>query len=100
MCPWLLAPAIPLHRLQDGALLLFTVFFSLLAWSLKKPSPYLGIFSYMIFPAIASLGLLVFLLGMRRESRRRRDPMVSVHRRGMAVCPCGNRHACDRFRLN
>jgi nitrate/TMAO reductase-like tetraheme cytochrome c subunit len=35
-------------------------------------SPYLGIFSYMIFPAIIVFGVLIILLGTRLESRRRK----------------------------
>lgn len=41
-------------------------------WSLKSPSPYLGIFTFMIFPAGLAFGVLLFLYGMRRESLRRR----------------------------
>jgi len=41
-------------------------------FSLKQPSPYLGIWTYMIFPGFLTLGALVFLYGMRRESLRRR----------------------------
>ena len=37
-----------------------------------KPNPYLGIITYMVFPGILTLGLLLFLYGMRRESLRRR----------------------------
>ena len=45
-----------------------------LVWefSLRQPSPYVGIFTYMIFPAFLTLGLLIFLYGMRLESLRRR----------------------------
>lgn len=39
---------------------------------LSDPSPYLGIFTYLVFPAFLLLGLVVFLYGMRRESLRRR----------------------------
>jgi len=34
-------------------------------------SPYIGILTYLVFPAIVNLGLLLVLLGMWRESRRR-----------------------------
>ena len=40
--------------------------------SLKAPSPYLGILTYMFFPAILVAGLALAFLGMWRESRRRR----------------------------
>jgi len=46
--------------------------FLLLNFSLKAPSPYIGIFTYLIFPAFLSLGLLLFVYGMVREIRRRR----------------------------
>src|SRR5215212_7359907 len=35
-------------------------------------NPYLGIFTYILFPAILIFGLLVILFGMLRERRRRR----------------------------
>jgi hypothetical protein len=50
-------------------LILFTL---LLMFSFKTPSPYIGIFSYMVFPAFFTLGVFIFLYGMRRESIRRR----------------------------
>lgn len=45
-----------------------------LVWqfSIRQPSPYVGIFTYMIFPAFLTFGLLIFFYGMRRESIRRR----------------------------
>jgi hypothetical protein len=46
--------------------------FLLLSFSLQPPSPYLGILTYMIFPGFLVLGMLVFLYGLFRESRRRR----------------------------
>ena len=46
--------------------------FLLLSFSLRLPSPYIGIFTYMIFPAFLALGVLIFLYGLFRESRRRR----------------------------
>jgi hypothetical protein len=52
--------------------ILLILLFLLLNFSLKAPSPYIGIFTYMIFPAFLTLGLLVFFYGMIRESRRRR----------------------------
>ena len=51
-------------------LILFTL---LLMFSFKSPSPYIGIFSYMVFPAFFTLGVFIFLYGMRRESIRRRQ---------------------------
>jgi hypothetical protein len=48
------------------------VLFLLLSFGLKAPSPYIGIFTYMIFPVFLALGVLIFLLGMIREVRRRR----------------------------
>jgi hypothetical protein len=53
----------------SAALIVATLLWGL---GLKQPSPYLGIFTYMIFPAFLSLGGLLFLYGMRRESLRRR----------------------------
>ena len=43
-------------------------------WSvgLAPSSPYVGIFTYMVFPGILTLGLGLFLLGMFLESHRRR----------------------------
>lgn len=45
-----------------------------LLWSvaLRSPSPYLGIFTFLVFPTFFFLGLLVFLWGTRRESQRRK----------------------------
>ena len=45
-----------------------------LVWnfSLVQPSPYLGIFTYMIFPGVLGFGLLLVFIGMWRESVRRR----------------------------
>jgi hypothetical protein len=40
--------------------------------SLKQPSPYVGIFTYMIFPGFLTFGAALLLYGMRRESLRRR----------------------------
>ncbi len=44
----------------------------LLNFAVKRPSPYIGIFTYMIFPGFLTLGVLIFLYGLARESRRRR----------------------------
>jgi hypothetical protein len=48
------------------------VFALVLQYTLSEANPYLGIFTFMILPAVLSFGLLLFLLGMRRESVRRR----------------------------
>jgi hypothetical protein len=51
----------------------FLILFSLLLqFSFKAHSPYIGIFSFMVFPAFFTLGAILFLYGMRRESIRRR----------------------------
>ncbi|MEW6721386.1 MAG: NapC/NirT family cytochrome c [Thermodesulfobacteriota bacterium] len=55
-----------------GSVLLI-VFSIALEYSLKRPSPYLGIFTFMIFPTFFAIGALIFLWGMRRESLRRRE---------------------------
>lgn len=44
----------------------------LLEFSLKDPSPYIGVFTYLVFPAGLLVGLILFLFGLRRESLRRR----------------------------
>ena len=41
-------------------------------FSIRKPGPYAGIISYVIFPNIALIGLVVAGIGMWREARRRR----------------------------
>jgi hypothetical protein len=43
----------------------------MLSLAVRRPSPYIGIFSYMIFPGFLTLGALIFLYGLFRESRRR-----------------------------
>jgi len=55
-----------------GGSILLIVFAIALDYSVKRPSPYLGIFTYMIFPTFFGVGALVFLYGMRHESLRRR----------------------------
>jgi hypothetical protein len=52
--------------------LLLILLFLLLNFSLKAPSPYIGIFTYLIFPALLTWGIFVFAYGLFRESRRRR----------------------------
>jgi hypothetical protein len=49
-------------------LVLFSVLFEL---SLKRSSPYLGIFTFVLFPAVIIFGILLGLIGMRVEARRR-----------------------------
>jgi len=51
---------------------LLILLFLLLSFSLKQPSPYIGIFTYMIFPVFLIVGVLVFLYGLFQESGRRR----------------------------
>ncbi len=48
-----------------------TLFSMVLRWSLKQPSPYMGIFTFMIFPSIVAFGLFLVIIGMWREGRRR-----------------------------
>lgn len=52
--------------------LVLIILFLLLSFSLKAPSPYIGIFTYLIFPALLTCGLVIFILGLIQESRRRR----------------------------
>ncbi|MBI4702736.1 MAG: NapC/NirT family cytochrome c [Deltaproteobacteria bacterium] len=40
--------------------------------TIKQPSPYVGIFTYLIFPAILLAGIALALYGMRREAMRRK----------------------------
>ena len=54
-----------------GSLLLMVSVLAL-EFSLKRTSPYLGIFTYMVFPMFFAVGAGIFLYGMRRESIRRR----------------------------
>ena len=48
------------------------LFLLLLSFGLRAPSPYMGILTYMISPAVLGLGIMIFLYGCLRESRRRR----------------------------
>src|SRR5512134_4097096 len=57
--------------LVAGGSILLIVFSIALDFSLKRSSPYIGIFTYMVFPALFAVGGIIFLYGMRRESRRR-----------------------------
>jgi hypothetical protein len=56
----------------SGGSILLTIFALALEFSLKRHSPYIGIFTYMVFPAFFAVGVAVFLYGMRHESMRRR----------------------------
>jgi hypothetical protein len=47
-------------------------FFALVAFSFRHPSPYLGIFTFVVFPGVIVFGLTLGLLGMYVEARRRR----------------------------
>ncbi len=51
--------------------ILLIVSLMLISFTQARPSPYVGMFTYLVFPAILVLGLLIFLLGMWRERRRR-----------------------------
>jgi hypothetical protein len=55
-----------------GAGLLLVAMTLAMEIALPNPSPYLGIFSFMVFPAVSTGGAVIFLYGMRRESLRRR----------------------------
>ncbi len=57
--------------ISAGSILLI-IFALALEFSLKRHSPYIGIFTYMLFPTFFGLGAVVFLYGMRHESLRRR----------------------------
>ena len=51
--------------------LLLVVFFLLLEFSLKSPSPYIGIFTFVLFPGVILAGIVTALIGMRFEAHRR-----------------------------
>ena len=53
----------------SAVLILFAMLSQL---TVRQPSPYVGIFTYLIFPGIFGVGLLLVLYGMRWEARRRR----------------------------
>ncbi|MHB1013536.1 MAG: NapC/NirT family cytochrome c [Desulfobacteria bacterium] len=56
----------------SGGSILLIIFALALEYSAKQPSPYIGIFTYMVFPTFFAVGAVVFLFGMRHESLRRR----------------------------
>lgn len=58
--------------LVAGAGILLTLLSLVFELAAEQPSPYLGIFTFLVFPALFTLGALAFLYGMRRESLRRR----------------------------
>ena len=58
--------------LISGGSILLIVFALALEFSLKRHSPYIGIFTYMVFPTFFAVGAAVFLYGMWHESMRRR----------------------------
>ena len=51
---------------------LLIVFSLALSLAMKQGSPYLGILTYLVFPAFLAFGVLLVIVGIRRESRRRR----------------------------
>lgn len=53
----------------SSALILATLLWS---YSLRAPSPYLGIFTFLIFPAFLFFGILLFIFGIIWEGRRRK----------------------------
>jgi hypothetical protein len=60
-----------------GAIFIFinaalTLMALIAGFTLAHPSPYLGIFTYLVFPALIGLGVLLVLIGMRWEAGRRR----------------------------
>ncbi|NOQ45276.1 MAG: cytochrome C [Desulfobulbaceae bacterium] len=52
--------------------LVLIVFTLLLSYSYHEPSPYIGIFAFLVFPGFIAFGLFMFLYGLWRENRRRR----------------------------
>jgi hypothetical protein len=55
-----------------AASVLLIVFSLVLQFVMKQASPYLGIFTFLVFPGVLVFGFLIVLVGMLRESRRRR----------------------------
>src|SRR5690349_25081042 len=68
----LIGIAIALVAAANIAFLVFIDFMS------QRPSPYIGIFAYMIIPGIMVFGLLMIPLGMLLERNRRRSKAPSV----------------------
>lgn len=73
-------PRVPLYRniishlgmlgMVGSAVLI--VFAMLSQLTIRQPSPYVGIFTYLVFPTFFVAGLLLVLYGMRWEANRRR----------------------------
>jgi hypothetical protein len=51
--------------------LLLVLFAVLLSFGIHEPGPYVGIFTFVLFPSIIAGGLFLVLIGMRVEARRR-----------------------------
>src|ERR1043166_9107502 len=47
------------------------VFLFIIGWLSNEKSPYMGIFTWVIFPSFLVLGIVLFILGMFLERRRR-----------------------------
>ncbi|MFT3764229.1 MAG: NapC/NirT family cytochrome c [Minicystis sp.] len=54
-----------------GVGVLLVLLFVLLDFSLKSPSPYTGIFTFVLWPSVIVAGIVLALIGMRFEARRR-----------------------------
>ena len=63
--------------LISAANIAFLIFIDYIA---ARPSPYIGIFAYMILPAFLILGLLLIPVGMWAERSRRRTQAPSMAR--------------------
>jgi hypothetical protein len=70
--------------------------FLLLNFSLKAPSPYIGIFTYLIFPVFLTLGILLFVYGLLRESRRRQR-LGALEALPFPILDLNNPHHRKRF---
>ncbi len=56
------------------------VFLLLVSFLSARPSPYIGVFAFMVFPAFLVLGLLLIPIGMALERRHRRKMAPSLPR--------------------
>src|SRR4051794_29442751 len=54
------------------------LFLVLVEYISSRPSPYIGIFAYMLLPAILVLGLVLIPVGMLLERARRRRGVPSI----------------------
>jgi hypothetical protein len=61
--------------LISSALILATLLWS---YSIKSPSPYLGIFTFLVFPLFLFFGIFLFIFGILLESRRRKKYKASA----------------------